>query len=269
MVEKIFVRIDISKEKLDVSLRPSGDFFQVQNTGEGIRELVKRLSSLSIACIVMEASGGYERLVFALLSQEGFPCSLVNAKKVREFAKVIGKLAKTDRIDAKVLAHYGEAIRPKVTNLTDGKRQLLRELVERREQIVKMKVAEKNRLSQAKGKVRESIESVLDCLERNLREIEGEIERVLMGDEEIMGEVKLLESMKGIGRKTAVTIVAKLPELGKVSHKEIASLVGVAPFSDESGKRKGRREIKGGRKEVRKALYMATLVAIRFNWVIR
>ncbi len=266
---EVYVGIDVSKEKLDVSLLPTGEYFQVPNDEEGRKEIKERLSPYLVRCIVLEPSGGYEREVLSFLLLNGFPCSLVNAKSVREFARATGKLAKTDKIDAFVLAWYGEAIKPKVAEVRGEIMQELRELVERRGQLVKMKASEENRLRFAKGEVREDIIAHIQWLEGRIREIERKIDEKLKLDEEAKGKVELLESVVGVGRMTAVTMVVKLPELGKVSHKKIASLVGVAPMSDDSGKRKGKREIKGGRKEVRAALYMATLVAIRFNLVIR
>ncbi|MCS7192171.1 MAG: transposase [Armatimonadetes bacterium] len=224
-MSQIYVGIDISKEKLDVAFRPTGEFLQFRNDEEGIEELKGRLLCLPVAIVVMEASGGYERLFFAILSLSGIPCSLVNPKRVREFAKSTGKLAKTDKIDAFILAWYGEAIKPKVTSLSDGRVQEIRELIERREQKVKMKKAESNRLDRAFGKVRESILLVLFCLEERQKEIEREIEAKLKGVEEVREKVELLMSMKGVGKITALTFAVKLPEMGKVSQKKIASLV--------------------------------------------
>ncbi|MFN4180920.1 MAG: transposase, partial [Armatimonadota bacterium] len=171
VMTKVYVGIDVSKEKLDVAIHPFGEFVKFENNLEGLEKLKERLSSLSIARIVIEHSGGYERLAFNFLSSSGFPCSLVNPKSVRDFAKATGRLEKTDKLDAFVLAQYGEAIKPAITPLPDKKREKVRELVERRGQLVKMKVAEENRLSKARGEVRESILSVLACIKESIKAI--------------------------------------------------------------------------------------------------
>lgn len=264
-----WVGIDVSKASLDVYLRPSGKQFQVTNQASGIVELIGQLQAFNIQQVIVEASGGLELEVAQAVQQQGYAISIINPRQGRDFAKASGKLAKTDRIDAAVLAHFGEAMQPAITILFSANEQALQEAVTRRRQLVEMLTAEKNRQSSLRGKMRQSVEQHLEWLEERIQELDREIEELSQSNAEWQSRITILKSVPGIGNVIATTLVAALPELGQVSDKRISALVGVAPFNRDSGKYRGSRTIWGGRSSVRAVLYMGTLVAVRHNAVLK
>jgi len=268
-VSLISVGIDVSKAQLDVEIRPSGEKQSLANDKVGIKALVKWLAKIAPTLIVMEATGGYERQVMRALVSADLPAVVVNPRQVRDFAKATGQLAKTDSIDAGVLAHFAEVIRPALRPLPDAVTVELRALTARRRHLLEMIAAENNRLEMTSKAVRKSIKAHVGYLEQALERINQELDRAIEQSPIWKENEDLLRSAKGIGPVTSRTLLAELPELGTLDRKQIAALVGVAPFNRDSGSLKGRRSIWGGRAPVRCALYMATLVATRRNPVIR
>ena len=268
-VAPIFVGIDISKARLDVAMRPSDETESVSHDGAGIDSLVKRFKEIGPALIVLEATGGFERQVLRALASAELPIVAINPRQVRDFAKATGQLAKTDRIDAMILAHFAQAVRPDVRSLPDQVTLELRALVTRRRQITEMIVAENNRLSSASKTLGKRIEAHIRWLERELERADHDLDQAIRQSPIWQENQDLLKSVPGIGPIVSRTLLAELPELGKLNRREIAALVGVAPFNRDSGQWKGRRAIWGGRASVRAALYMAALVASRRNAVIR
>ena len=265
-----FVGIDVSKDWLDVHLLNSQACERLENCAEGQRRLIERLAALRVERIVLEATGGYERLVVTALMVAGLPVVVVNPRQVRDFAKALGKLAKTDRIDAEVLARFAVAVRPALRPLPDESEQKLRETLARRSQLMGMRTMELNRLQQAHAsQVRRDVQAVVSFLDKRLRAIDKELDELIKGSPIWQKKVELLKTVPGIGEQTARTLIADLSELGSCSRQQIAALVGVAPLNRDSGTLRGRRMTWGGRRAVRQALYMATLVASRFNPVIR
>jgi transposase len=264
-----FVGIDVSKASLDVALRPSGEHWCAPNDEAGIAELVVRLCPLAPQLIVREATGGLERLVVAALALAGLPLAVVNPRQVRDFAKATGRLAKTDALDAAALAHFAEAIRPEPRPLPDAASQALAALVERRRQVVGMLTAEKNRHQQALPPVRAKVAAHIAWLEQALAELDGELDRTLRESPLWCERDQLLRSVPGVGPTVSLTLLAHLPELGQGSAKHIATLVGLAPLNRDSGTWRGTRAIWGGRRQVRAVLYMAALVGVRHNPVLR
>ena len=268
-VSLIFVGIDVSKAQLDVAIRPTGEKESFANDKAGIKALVKRLAKIEPTLIVLEATGGYERQVTRALVSADLPVVVVNPRQVRDFAKATGQLAKTDSIDAAVLAHFAEVIRPELRPLPDVVTLELRALTARRRQILEMIAAENNRLAMTSKAVAKRIDAHIRWLEQELERANQELDRAIEQSPIWKENDELLRSAKGIGPVTSRTLLAELPELGTLDRKQISALVGVAPFNRDSGSLKGRRSIWGGRAPVRCALYMATLVATRRNPVIR
>jgi len=264
-----WVGIDVSKANLDVYLRPSGKQFQAKNQASGIIELIQQLQSFKIQQVILEATGGLELEVSQALQERGFAIAIINPRQARDFAKASGKLAKTDRIDAAVLAHFGEAMQPAITVLASANEQALQEAVTRRRQLVEMLTAEKNRQSSLRGKMRQNVDEHVEWLGKRIRELDDEIEQLSQAHDQWRSRMALLRSVPGIGKVIATTLVAALPELGKVSDKRISALVGVAPLNRDSGKYRGSRTIWGGRANVRAALYMGALVAVQHNPVLK
>jgi transposase len=265
-MEQIFVGIDVAKDRLDVHLRPAGETFVVMRDAAGVAELVGRLEALAPSLIVMEATGGFEVTVAAALGSAGLPLAVVNPRQIRDFARASGKLAKTDSLDAAAIAHFAEALRPEVRPIPDEQARLLGELVARRRQIVEMMTAERNRRRQLTSKrLIKSIERLLDALQRELSELENELDDTIRGTPAWRDAENLLTSVPGVGGTVARTLLAELPELGRLDRKAIAALVGVAPFNRDSGTLRGRRTVWGGRASVRSTLYMAALVASQHN----
>ena len=268
-VSSIFVGIDVSKEQLDVTMRPSGESESVSNDQEGIEALVKRLREIGPSLIVLEATGGLERGVTRGLTSAELPVVVVNPRQVRDFAKATGQLAKTDRIDALVLARFGEAVRPALRPLPDEVTVELRALIARRRQITEMMVAERNRLSGASKSVKKRIDAHIRWLEAELDRADKDLDQSIRESPIWREKEDLLRSVPGIGPVISRSLIAELPELGELNRKQIAALVGVAPLNRDSGTLRGRRTIWGGRATVRAVLYMAALVATRRNAVIR
>lgn len=269
-MESQYVGIDVSKAQLDVAVRPTGQQWSVANTDDGIGELVERLKQEEPPeLVVLEATGGFEAPVSAALLVASLPVVVVNPRQVRDFAKATGRLAKTDRLDALVLAHFAEAVRPKVRPLPETQTQELSDVLSRRNQLMGMLTAEKNRLSSARQSVRKNIVSHIRWLEKALGDVDTELRDSLHKSPAWKEKEDILTSVKGIGSVTAITLIADLPELGSLNRRQIASLVGVAPLNRDSGSLRGKRTIWGGRGHVRASLYMATLVATRFNDVIK
>jgi transposase len=267
-METVFVGIDVSKDQLDVAL-PDGTHSWT-NDSDGHRQLVEQLGKLPLQMIVLEATGGYERAITAELAVAGLPVVVVNPRQVRDFARATGRLAKTDRIDAAVLAEFGRAVRPPQRPMPDAEAEKLREKLARRRQLVQMLSAEGNRLQQAHGaSVRKSICDVQQTLTKQLARIDDDLQRTIQQTPAWREKENLLRSVPGIGPQTALSLLVELPELGSCSRQQIAALVGVAPLNRDSGKFRGQRTTWGGRPTVRKALYMATLTATRHNPKIR
>jgi transposase len=264
------VGIDISKARLDVAFSGDRPAFSVANDPEGHAQIVQALKNIGVVRIVVEATGGYERGLVAELAAAGLPVVVVNPRQVRDFAKATGRLAKTDAIDARVLALFGVAIQPPVRPLDDQQTQVVAELLTRRRQLVQMRVSESNRLAQARDRrVRKSIEGVLKLLDRQIASIDDEIDQHIQNSPIWKEKEDLLLAVEGIGPTTARTLLANLPELGRASRQQIAALVGLAPFNRDSGTLRGQRSIAGGRAVVRSVLYMATLTATTRNPIIR
>ncbi len=264
----VFVGIDIAKAHLDVAVRPSGAVRQFPHDEAGLSALVAYLKPLAPTLVVLEATGGYEADVAAALALAAIPAAVVNPRQVRDFARAIGRLAKTDTLDADTLAHFGEAVQPTPRPLPDADQQALAALVTRRRQLVEMLTAERNRLGLARGPVRRDIEAHIDFLRKRLKDADRDLQHLLRTSPLWRTAEQLLRSVPGIGPTSTAVFLADLPELGQASNREIAALVGVAPFNADSGTRQGVRTTWGGRATVRSALYMATLVATRHNPVI-
>jgi len=266
---EIFVGIDVSKAWLDVAIHTQAETFRVGNDDAGIASLVKCLKKLKVRLIVLEPTGGFEMLVVAELTHAGLPAVVVNAKRIRDFARATGKLAKTDKLDAKVLAHFAIAVRPPVRSLRSEEEEQLTALLTRRRQVLDMLTVEKNRLVTVRAKMRTNLETHVQWLSKCLKELDKEIEAFVEGTPVWKEKSDLLQSVPGVGRVTSATMLGMLPELGKLNRQEIAALVGVAPVNKDSGKKHGRRRVYGGRADVRSVLYMAALSAKKFNLVIK
>jgi transposase len=269
METQVFVGIDVSKARLDVALRPGAESFSVTNNERGIMTLVKRLKKLCISRIVLEASGGYEIAAATELAEAVLPVAVVNPRQVRDFARATGRLAKTDAIDAQVLAHFAELIQPQVRPLPDAQSRELTALVARRRQVVEMLTAESNRRGRALGSVNRAIAAHVRWLRKQLAELDVALEQAIRRSPSWSEKARLLRSVPAVGSVTVTTLLAHLPELGTLNRRKIAALVGVAPFNHDSGKLRGTRTIWGGRAQVRAVLYMCTLVATRRNPVLR
>jgi transposase len=261
-----FVGIDVSKSWVDVHLRPDGTAFRCNTDDAGLAALVRRLTPLGPVLIVMEASGGYEGVVAASLAEAGLPVAIVNPRQTRKFAGALGQLAKTDAIDARVIAHFAEAVRPPPRAMPDDMMTRLQELLARRRQLVVMINAEKQRAARAESKVTQrSHKTMLKSLEAERGRIDRAIDKLVQASPIWCAKLDLLTSVPGVGDVVARTLIAELPELGTLDRHQIAALAGVAPFSRDSGRKKGRRFIRAGRVQVRAPVYMAGLVAIRHN----
>jgi transposase len=269
MDQKKSIGIDVSKASLDVAVVPDAETWSTANEESSIGTLVKRIKALQPRLIVLEATGGLEIPVVAALAEAKLPAVVVNPRQVRDFAKATGTLAKTDAIDALIIARFAEAIRPQVRPIKDHDAQHLTALVARRRQLVNMLTAEKNRLSSAPKPVHKSIKEHIAWLEQRLDNINKDLKKAVKNSPIWRHKQALLKSSPGVGDVLSVSLLAGVPELGALNRKEVAALVGVAPFNRDSGALKGKRTIWGGRRDVRAALYMATLSAVRFNPVIK
>jgi len=264
-----YIGIDVAQDWLDVALQPGGEAWRATNDEPGIAGLVDRLQALQPTAVILEATGGIELPVTGALLAAGLPAAVVNPRQVRDFARATGRLAKTDAIDAQVLARFGEAVRPELRPLPDEATQELAALVARRRQLIEMLTAEKNRLRLARRAVRRDIEQHIRWLKRRLSDLDGDLAQQVRSSPRWREQDDLLRSAPGIGPVSSVTLLAQLPELGRLNRKEIAALVGVAPLNRDSGTLRGRRRVWGGRAHVRAALYMATLVGTRRNPVLK
>lgn len=263
------VGIDVSKERLDVAVRPSGETFSVANDDKGHEQLRKHLRKLKPERVVLEASGGYEAKVAHLLALAKLPVVVINARQVRRFAQAIGRLAKTDTIDAMVLAQFGEAVKPEIRELPNDAQRELEALVSRRRQLVDMRAMEIKRKQTAPPVVHDSIDVLIDFLTKQIDDADDNIDRVMRESPIWRAADERNQSVPGVGRVLSSSVTALLPELGTLNRKQIASLVGLAPLNNDSGKREGKRRTWGGRAPIRATLYMATVVACRFNSVIK
>ena len=267
--ERPYVGIDVSKDQLDVAMRPSGDSGSMANDASGITEVVQRLAQLHPKLVVLEATGGLQMPLAAALATAGLPLSMVNPRQVRDFARATGRLAKTDRVDAQVLAHFADAVGPTPYPLPDAQTQELTALLTRRHQVVEMLTAEKNRLRTTRESMRQRVQDHIRWLEQDLADLDDDLERTLRESPLWREKDNLLRSVPGIGRVVSITLLADLPELGTLSRHQIAALVGVAPLNRDSGRFRGTRTVWGGRARVRAVLYMAALTASRYNPIIK
>ena len=266
---EVFVGIDVSKDWLDVAELPPGKESRVAYKRKHLKKLIEEMARLHPSRIILEATGGYEVEIAAALSDAGLPVCVINPRQSRDFAKATGELAKTDRVDARVLAEFGRALRPSVRPLASADARQLREILDRRGQILEMLLAEKNRLQRTESKtVITSLQSHIRYLNRQLEKVEAALSNLIKASPAWQEDIDLLTSVPGVGQLTAANLTIMLPEIGSLGRKQIAKLVGVAPLSRDSGRSRGSRSIWGGRAQVRRTLYMSTLVATRYNPVI-
>jgi transposase len=263
------IGIDVSKDWLDIVVLPSGETWRTRNIEVEIDALVERLEKFKAAHIIIEATGGYERLVVRKLYLAKLAVCRVNPRRVHYFARSIGQLAKTDKLDAKMLARFGEVVKPALTQLPSEQEQLLSALIARREQLTDMRVAESNRMDTATAKVRSSLNEHITWLKNQLKELDKEIDDFIDSTPDLKEKDEFLQEVKGVGKKTSAKLIADVPELGCCDRKQIAALIGTAPYNHDSGYKKGQRSISGGRPDVRSILYMETLSATRYNPVIK
>jgi transposase len=269
MATSSYVGIDVSKSRLDVAVLGEERGWQVENTQEGIANLVQQMQERQPELIVVEATGGYQRAVVEALFWAGLAVAVVNPARVRQFARACGLLAKTDKLDAQVLAVFGQRVQPRLyAGKSEAEKQLSALLV-RRKQVEEMLKAEQNRLRTTSPSLKSSVEQVIVCLKSQKKFLDEQIQQFLQGQQAWQGQTEILSSAPGVGIVTTATLLAELPELGKMDRKRIAALVGVAPMNYDSGKKRGYRKTKGGRTNVRSVLYMSTLVATRYNPLIR
>ena len=266
--EPTYVGIDVSKERMDVAVRPTGRNWSVSYDEAGVDDLVAQLKDLKPAGVITESTGGLELALVAALAAATLPVAVVNPRQVRDFARSTGRLAKTDRLDAQVLAHFGEAVRLPMRPLRDNDTQALGAVLARRRQVVGILVAKKNRLGRATPEVRPRIEAHIDWLKQELDDLDTDLRQRIKRSPVWREKDDLLRSVPGVGPQVSLTLLAYLPELGTLNRKQIAALVGVAPFNRDSAYR-GKRSVWGGRATVRSTLYMGALVATRFNPVLR
>lgn len=265
---QVFVGIDVSKAQVDVAVRPEGRF-AAPNDEAGVAQVLERLRAVPPTLVVVEATGGLEIPLVGALATAGVPVVVVNPRQVRDFAKAAGRLAKTDAVDAQVLAHFAEVMRPEPRPLPDEQTQALAAILARRRQLVEMLTAEQNRLASARQAMRTSLRAHITWLERELSHTDRDLASAIRESPVWREKEALLRSMPGVGPVLTTTLLANLPELGTVTGKQIAALVGVAPFNRDSGTWRGKRAVWGGRAPIRAVLYMGALVAARFNPVIR
>ena len=269
-LQESFVGIDVSKNALDLRIEPVGQSLRVAYDDAGISEVCQRLSEVSPTLIVMEATGGLETRLASELAAQGLPVAVINPRQARDFAKATGQLAKTDQVDAGVLAAFAQAIRPAVRPLKDADTRELGDLLTRRRQLVDMRVQETLRLGTAHSKaLQKNLKSHIAWLDKQIAKLEGELTERLRNSEVWKAKEDLLRSIPGVGAVTSLTMLAKCPELGQLNRREIAKLTGTAPLANDSGKHRGKRFIWGGRADVRAVLYMATVSAIRCNPAIK
>lgn len=260
-----FIGIDVAKAHLDIAVRPGGECLRLPNTAAGRQTLCKRLEALGPVCIAFEASGGYERALLKQLQEAGLPGVRMNPRQVRDFARATGRLAKTDRIDAGVLALFAERMQPDVRPAADDATEEIDALCKRRQQLAQMLTAEKQRVPQAHPSVRANVRANIRHLQGQLRALDEQLAERIQADPALESKRQLLQSVPGVGPRLSSTLLGALPELGRLNRRQIAALVGVAPFNCDSGPRRGERHIWGGRASVRNVLYMSALAALRCN----
>lgn len=265
----VFMGVDVSKDTLDVAVRPTGEEMSFANTEDGVSAMRDFIQSFSPRLIVLEATGGWEAVGVSVLAAKGLPVVVVNPRQVRNFAKAMGLLAKTDKIDARTIARFAEAVKPEVRPLKGEEAQRLEAFLARRRQLLQMSTAEKNRLVLASRWTKKGIQAHIEWLDKELDKVNRELQKLIRKSPLWRERDEILQSVKGVGPALSVTLLSDLPELGTLNRKKIAALVGIAPLNRDSGKYRGRRAIWGGRSQVRIVLYMAARAAIRFNPVIR
>ena len=269
-MDEIYVGIDVSKDRLDVAVRPGGEAFVVERNAAGLDRLIARMQELTPSIVALEATGGFETVAAAALAGAELPVVIVNPAQIRAFAKALGQHAKTDPVDAAVIAHFAEATKPEIRPLPDQATRLLNDLITRRRQIIEMIVAERQREKRvAVPRLRKSIVRLVTALEKELASLDDDIDDAVRGSPAWREKQDLLASVPGIGPTIARTLIAGLPELGQFGRKQIAALVGLAPFTRQSGKWRGRSFITGGRTAIRSALFMGAMVAKRHNPVLK
>jgi len=264
-----FVGIDVAKEKLDIAVFGEAKASQVTNDEKGIGKLIQEMKRLKPDLIVVEATGGYHRAVVLRMYEAGLPMAVVNPARVRQYARASGLLAKTDKLDALNLAEFGKQMKPRKFEAKSESERQISALLVRRRQLEEMLKAEKSRLQTVSAGMRSSVERMIEMLKGEIKRLETELDNFMKENESWREQEEILTSAKGVGRMTAATLLAELPELGKLDRKKIAALVGLAPMNSDSGKKRGYRKTKGGRMEVRNVLYMSTLVATRYNPLIK
>lgn len=265
----VYAGIDVSKDLLDVAILPSQEKRQYTNDETGIGKLVARLKKLSPVLVVMEPTGGLEATAAAALAAEGIHVAVVNARQVRDYARAIGKLAKTDKIDSKVMAEFAAVVKPQARQLRDEESSEIKSIVSRRRQLMEMLTAEKNRLAIARKSLKPNILAHIEWLKKEIADLDRDLRQRIEGSPIWQVKDNLLRSISGVGKILSATLLAELPELGKLNRRQIAALVGVAPFNRDSGTMRGKRSVWGGRSSVRTVLYMSTLASTRFNPVIK
>lgn len=269
-MNRTWVGIDVAKATLDLHLLPSGQTHTLANSPAGHAQLRKLLPDPAGCLVVLEATGGYERQLAANLLEAGYHVAVVNPRRIRDFAKALGRVAKTDRLDARVLAQFAEKVQPAPLEKMPEKQAEIQQLVARRRQLIDLRTVESNRLETTVSKpARKSIQAVLKLLQRHINDLEAAIQKLVESDDDWRQKNQILQSVPGLGGVTATTLLAEVPELGKLNRQQISALVGVAPYNRDSGKQTGKRSISGGRKSVRCVLYMAALAARRCNPVIQ
>lgn len=268
-MEQVFVGIDVAKDRLDVHVRPSGDTFAVARDSEGVAALVERLARLKPWLVVLEATGGFETVVAGALAAADLPLAVINPRQIRDFARSVGRLAKTDRLDAEVIALFAERVQPEPRPIPNEQARTLAELIARRRQVVDMMTMERNRRHGLTSKrLIKSVDRLLAVLQKELSSLEQELDDTIRGTPAWREKEELLTSVKGVGDALARTLLADLPELGQLGRRQIAALVGVSPINRDSGQFRGKRTTWGGRAKVRSVLYMGALVASRHNPVL-
>lgn len=268
-MEQVVVGVDVSQATLEVAVVPGGKQFSVSNDPAGVAQLKARLLELAPSRVVLEATGKLERLAASELGVAGLVVLVVNPAQVRHYAQACGQRAKTDKLDARIIAEFARDLNPEFHPLPDAQTQALAALCRRRTQLLEMLGAESNRLARAEVVIRTSLKATIRTLERELKRVEDQIDQHIRNSPMWQAKAKLLATVKGIGAVSCSVLLSRLPELGQVSRQKICALVGVAPFADDSGDYHGRRHISGGRADLRKVLYMATLTAVRFNPTLR
>jgi transposase len=263
--KEINVGVDTGKKQLDIYIRPIGDYFTVANTEKGIKEAIKRIKKYTVTRIVIEATGRLELPFCCAVSKAKLPLVIANPMQVHQFALSTGKLAKTDKLDAQMIAHYGEALQPRLTTLKPKNTQIISDLLTRRSELLSMRTMEKNRLSILPKHLQADIKKHIVYLKKTMDKLEKKLDRLIDKTPEWDRLMTLLLSVKGVGKVLAYTLISELPELGQLNRKKIAALVGIAPMNRESGSYKGQRKIRGGRHRIRTVLFMAMLSAIQSN----